>query len=94
MKILRGFIIANRRKSKAKPKIITDERLPRWSLSSMSNIILIIFTTANDSPSLAHRPFDDFKRHRKAKIEVFRKNNMLARQPILSKNPLEPPLDS
>ena len=36
-------------------QIITGERLPSWSLSLITKINLIIFTTANDSPDLAHR---------------------------------------
>ena len=41
-------------------QIITGERLPSCSLSLTTKIILIIFTTANTSPSLIHRPFDGF----------------------------------
>ena len=34
-------------------KIIAGERLPSWSLSLITKIILIIFATENDSPNLA-----------------------------------------
>ena len=48
---------ANWRLSKTKP-IITGKHFLSWSLSLTTKIILIIFTTANDSLNLAHRPFD------------------------------------
>ena len=48
---------ANWMLSKTKP-IITGKRFLSWSLSLTTKIILIIFTTANDSLNLAHRPFD------------------------------------
>ena len=35
-------------------QIIDGKRLPSWSLSLITKIILIIFTRANDSPNLAH----------------------------------------
>ena len=41
-------------------QIIIGERLPSQRLSLITKIILIIFTTANDSPNLAHRSFDGF----------------------------------
>ena len=41
-------------------QIITGERLSSWNLSLIAKIILIIFTTANDSPNVAHRPFGSF----------------------------------
>ena len=42
-------------RSKLQSRIIAGERLPSWSLSFIRKIILIIFTAANDCPSLAHR---------------------------------------
>ena len=41
-------------------QIIIGKRLPSQRLSLITKIILIIFTTANDSPNLAHRSFDGF----------------------------------
>ena len=35
-------------------QIIAGERLPLWSLGLIRKIILVIFTTASDSPNLAH----------------------------------------
>ena len=52
---------------KRQSQIITGERLPSWSIK----IILIIFTTANDSPNLVHRPFDGFIDLVKRKHENF-----------------------
>ena len=46
----------NQRKS----QIIAGERLLSWSLSLITKIILIIFTTANNSPNLAHHLFMAF----------------------------------
>ena len=42
-------------RSKLQSRIIIGEHLPSWSLSFITKIILIIFTTANDSANLAHR---------------------------------------
>ena len=52
---------------KRQSQIITGERLPSWSIK----IILIIFTTANDSPNLVYRPFDGFIDLVKRKHENF-----------------------
>ena len=35
-------------------QIIDGKRLPSWSLSLITKIILVIFTTVNDSPNPAH----------------------------------------
>ena len=63
--ILRDSTEANWRKIKLQSKIITGERLPSRSLRSMTKIILIVFTTANDSPNHAHcllMAFSDLKK--------------------------------
>ena len=47
------FTEGNWRKNQRQSKIIAGERLPSWSLSLITKIILIIFATENDSPNLA-----------------------------------------
>ena len=73
-------------------QITTGERLPLWSHSRTTKIILLIFTTANDSSNLAHRLFIAFSDLEKPKYKkkISRKLT-LARAPTLRKNPIEPP---
>ena len=52
-------------------QVITGERLPLWSLSLITIIILIIFTTANNSPNLAHCFLTVFSDLRKRKHKHF-----------------------
>ena len=81
-------------------QVITGERLPLWSLSLITIIILIIFTTANNSPNLAHCLLTVFSDLRKRKHKHFlEKHYASARANVgqkpfratLGKNPLEPP---
>ena len=50
-------------------QIITGERLPPWSHSWTTKIILLIFTTENDSSNLAHRLFIAFSNLEKPKYK-------------------------
>ena len=72
-------------------QVITGERLPLWSLSLITIIILIIFTTANNSPNLAHCLLTVLVTLERGNINIFLKNITLAHVPTLGKNPLEPP---
>ena len=48
-------------------QIITGERLLSWSPNLITKIILLIFTTVNDSPNVAHRllmAFSDLKKRK------------------------------
>ena len=57
-------------------QIITGERLPLWSHSLTTKIILLIFTTANDSSNLAHRLLIAFSDLEKPKYKKnFKKTN-------------------
>ena len=56
-----------------------------------TKIVLIIFTTANDSPNLAQCLFDGFNDLENENIKISQKNITLARAPTLRKNPVEPP---
>ena len=70
-------------------QFITGERLLSWSLGLITIIILVIFTTANNSPNPAHWRF--LVTLERGTINIFFKNITLARAPTLGKNPLEPP---
>ena len=59
------------KKIKGQSQITTGERLPSWSLSLITKIILILFTTANDSPNI-----------KKIKTRIFQKNITLARAQV------------
>ena len=52
-------------------QIIAGERLPSQNLSLRTEIILIIFTTTNDSPNLAHCLLMDFSDLEKRNIKIF-----------------------
>ena len=56
-------------------QIITGERLPSWSPSLITKIILLIFTTVNDSPNVAHRLLMAFSDLEKRKHKNFLKKN-------------------
>ena len=57
-----------------------------WCLTLETKTVLIMFTTANDSPNLAHRPFSGLQ---KLKKEFSRKTiRWRARAPTLSKKPV------
>ena len=66
-------------------QIIIGERLPSQRLSLITKIILIIFTTANDSPKLAHRSFDGFKWPERAETSFLEKHHAGARANIEQK---------
>ena len=68
-------------------RIITGERLPSWSLSFITKIILIKFATANDCPNLAHRLLMAFSDLERQNHKSFLQNNTMACAPTLSKNP-------
>ena len=72
-------------------QIITGERLPPWSHSFTTKIILFIFTTENDSSNLAHRLLIAFSDLEKSKYKKISKKTTLARALTLRKNPIEPP---
>ena len=80
------FTVSNWRKSQAKPNY-------RWRAPPFvepwlnnENHRFIIFTTAND----AHRHLMTYSDLEKRNIKILKKNNTLAREPTLSKNPMEP----
>ena len=52
-------------------QIIAGERLPSWSLNLITKIILIIFTTENDSPNLARGLLMAFGDLEKRKHKIF-----------------------
>ena len=84
--ISRKKIEINQRQS----QIITGGRLHSWSPGLVTKIILIIFTTVNDSPNLADPLLIAFSDLEKQKQKFFSKNIALARAPILKKYPIEP----
>ena len=56
-------------------QIITGERLPSWSLNLVMKFILMIFTTENDSPNLAHRFLMAFSYLEKKKTKHFQEKH-------------------
>ena len=71
--------------------IITGERLPSLSLSFITKIILLIFTTANDSPNLAHRLLMAFCVLEKRKHKNFLEKHNVGAHVNIEQKPMEPP---
>ena len=66
--------------------IVTGERLPSWSLNLITNIILLIFTTANNTPHLASHLLMTFSDLEKPKDQNFlEKHDTSARAKIEQK---------
>ena len=58
-------------KNQRESQIVTGERLPSWSLSLITKIILLIFTTANDIPHLSYHLLMTFSGLEKPKDQNF-----------------------
>ena len=80
VKILRDFAEENWRKSKEK-LIIAGECLPSENLSLVTKIILITFTTANDSPNLVHFLLMAFRDLEKQKHDNFLEKHYAGKKP-------------
>ena len=80
VKILRDFTEENWRKSKEK-LIIAGECLPSENLSLVTKIILITFTTANDSPNLVHFLLMAFRDLEKQKYDNLLEKHYAGKKP-------------
>ena len=74
-----NFDISPKQIEENQSKIIVDERLPSCSLSLITKIILIIFTTANDVPNLSHCLLIFLVTLKSENIKIIRRNIIRAR---------------
>ena len=75
-----NFDISPKQIEENQSKIIVDERLPSCSLSLITKIVLIIFTTANDVLNLSHCLLMFLVTLKSENIKIIRRNIIRVRQ--------------